>query len=200
MMTRGLLFVLPWLVQAIAAPQAPPPIQCEFRAFDGADEVTRETRVRVYHNGRKGNGTPTDSGGRIALGPGLYDVQMIRERNGQVRAIRWVDHLLIVRYPDEAGRHVEVTNFKPHYGALELRAGTATNYEAAAYPAGERSRPVASGKPGDGYLLLVVPAGRYDIRITPGSPSGPESWMADVDIPADRTRLKTIGPTRQMPE
>jgi hypothetical protein len=198
MMMGGLLFFLAWLVQAVSASQAAPPIQCEFRAFDGADEVTGETRVRVYANGRKGGGVPADSSGRIALTPGLYDVQVTRERDGQVRAIRWVDHLLIVRYPDEGGRHLEVTNFKPQYGALELRA-PAAEYEATAYAAGNRSRPVAGSRTGDGYLLLVVPAGRYDVRITPRSAGGTERWIADVDVPADRTRLKTIGPAK-MPE
>jgi len=194
-MTGGLLFLLAWLIQAVSAPQPPQPIRCEFRAFDGADDVTRETRVRVYPNGRKDGGVQTDSSGRIALTPGLYDVQMLRERDGQVKAIRWVEHLLVARYPDEGGRHLEVTNFRPQYGALELRAPGA-EYAAAAYAAGDRSRPVAGSTPGDGYLLLVVPAGRYDVRITPRSAGGTERWMTDVDIPADRTRLKTIAPAK----
>ncbi len=200
MMTGLLLCVFAWLVQAAPAAQAPARVQCEFRAFDGADDVTRETRVRVYPVGRREDGTPADNAGRVALAPGLYDVQIIRERGGKVSGIRWVEHLLIVHYPDEGGRHVEVTNFKPQYGALELKMADAAGYQAAAYAPGDRSRPVAASKPGDGYILIVVPAGRYDVRVTAASSAAPDTWLSDVDIPADRTRMRTIPPVKQIPE
>ncbi len=191
------LFILAWLVQT--PPSTPPaqPVACEFRVFDGADEVTGETRVRVYVNGQKENGVAADAAGRVPLRPGLYDVQLIRERNGQVTAIRWIEHLLIMRYPDEEGRHLEVANFKPQYGALELRTGAgATTDTAEAFAPGDRTRPIASSRPGDGYLLLVVPAGRYDVRVGPAGSAAAGAWLTDVDVPADRTRLRTLTPAK----
>lgn len=192
-MTTVLLFILAWLVQNASAPQAPRPVQCEFRAFDGADEVTRDTRITVYPNGRKEGGTPADKAGRVALLPGLYDVQVLRERDGRVVGIRWIEHLVIMRYPDEEDRHVEAVNFNPQYGALELKLANQVEYEAAAFPAGDHARPVAGSRPGDGYLLLVVPAGRYDVRVKATAPNAAETWLTDIDVPVDRTRLRTIG-------
>ncbi len=197
MMTTILLFILAWLVQNAPPPQISPPVQCEFRAFDGADEVTRDTRITVYPGGQKKNGTPADKAGRVALLPGLYDVQLLRERDGRVIGIRWVEHLVIMRYPDEADRHVEVVNFKPQYGALELKVASQAAYEAAAYPAGDHARPVDSSRPGQGYLLLVVPAGRYDVRVKPTESNAAETWLTDIEVPADRTRLRTIGAGKQ---
>jgi hypothetical protein len=202
--TTGAVFIL--LSVLAARPQVSPPaqaskpIQCELRVFDGSDEVTRETRVRVYPSGRKENGVPTDAAGRVQLLPGLYDVQMIRQRDGQVTGTRWIEHLLIMRYPDEEGHHLEVANFKPQYGALELKTGGQADYDADAFAAGDHSRPTATGKRGAGYVLLVVPAGRYDVRVKAASSNAPETWLTDIDIPADRTRLRTVGAGRQKQE
>src|SRR5512144_1743275 len=96
-------------------------IRCEFRVFDGSDEVSSTTRVRIYSKGQRDNAIPTDTSGHADLATGVYDVQAVRERDGQVAGIRWLSGLLIERYPDEAGSHLEVLNFKPQYGALELR-------------------------------------------------------------------------------
>ncbi len=192
MATIAPLFILAWLAQTPASPPPAQPIACEFRVFDGADEVTRETRVRVYVNGQKENGVPADAAGRVPLGPGLYDVQLIRERNGQVTAIRWIEHLLVMRYPDEEGGHLEVANFKPQYGALELRTADAAADTAEAFAPGDRTHPIASSKAGNGYLLLVVPAGRYDVRVRPTGSTAPGTWLTDVDVPAERTRLRTL--------
>ncbi len=179
----------PW--QA-TAPQPSPRITCEFRVFDGGDEVSRETRVLVYPSGRRENGVPIDASGRVPLEAGLYDVQAIRERNGQVTGIRWVEHLLIQRYPDEEGHHLEIINFNARYGALELKPGNSVEYDVAAFAAGDRTRAVATALPGVGYVLLVLPAGLYDLRIKARDASAPEKWLPEIDVPAGRTRLRTI--------
>ena len=197
--TTGALFILALLAQVGPPVQAAGPIQCEFRAFDGADEVTRETRVRVYPSGLKEGGIATDPAGHVPLAPGLYDVQVLRERDGRVTAIRWIEHLLIMRYPDEAGQHLEVVNFKSQYGALELKTSR-QDCEATAFAAGDRARPIATGKRGAGYVLLVAPAGRYDVRVKAATPNAPDIWLTDVDIPADRTRLRTLDAGRQNQE
>lgn len=190
------LFLLALLAQVPSPGEATSPITCEFRVFDGADEVTRETRVRVYVDGQKQDGAPTDAAGRIRLRPGLYDVQMIRERNGQVTSIRWIEHLLVMRYPDEEEGHLEVANFRPQYGALQLKIAQPSAVTADAFTAGDRGSPIAFAKSGDAYLLLVVPAGRYDVRVRPTGASAPGTWLTDLDVPADRTRVRTVGPVK----
>ncbi len=185
------------VVSGLVAPwrQAQPavPVACEFRVFDAADEISRETRVRIYPSGRRENPVRVEAG-RVSLAPGLYDVQAVRERDGRVTGMQWVEHLLIQRYPDEGGHHLEVINFKPQYGALELRTGGQGDYQATAFPAGDRARPVATGLAGAGYLLLVVPAGRYDVRVAGKGANAAEFWMPDIDVPQGRTRLRTIRP------
>jgi hypothetical protein len=190
-----LLFVLSVLTAPQASPAAQPsPIQCEFRVFDGGDEVSPSTRVRVYASGQRDNGVAADSTGHVQLAPGLYDVQALRERDGQVTGIRWVEHLLIQRYPDEQGHHLEVINFKPQYGALELRTVDQADYDVSAFPAGDRARLIATGLRGPGYRLLVVPAGRYDVRVRANGSNPADSWLPDIDVPVDRTRLRTLRP------
>jgi hypothetical protein len=178
--------------QPAGTPQAAR-VRCEFRVFDGSDEVSSSTRVRIYDKGQRDNAIAPDASGHVDLAPGVYDVQAVRERDGQVAGIRWLTGLLIQRYPDENGSHLEVLNFKPQYGALELRTGDA-DLDAAAFRAGDRTRPVATGLRGQGYLLLVLPAGRYDVSVRAKAPNGSERWLPDVDVPVDRTRLRTLQP------
>ena len=200
MATLGLIVLLSLSVpQGAPAAPSPGPVLCEFRAFDGADEVTRDTRVRVYPDGRRDDGVAADAAGRLSLQPGLYDVQVIRERDRQVTAIRWLEHMLVQRYPDEGGRHLEVINFKPTYGALQLKAAEQAGYEATAFAPGDHARPVAAGLAGQGYVLLVVPAGRYDVRVRSRVSAAPEVWLTDLDVPVDRTRLRLIRPPDATP-
>lgn len=200
MVDLTVFFVMSWLATGVQTPpaaQASTPVACEFRVFDGADEISRETRVLVYPSGRREKGLPIDAAGRVSVAPGLYDVQAVRERNGQVAGIRWLEHLLIQRYPDEEGHHLEIINFNPQYGALELRTSDEAEYDATAFSAGDSTRPVAPARRGARYLLFVVPAGRYDVRVKPGRPAGanvPETWLREIDVPAGRTRLRTIRP------
>jgi hypothetical protein len=202
MVDVSVLFITFWLAApspAAVATQAFGSITCEFRVFDGGNEISRETRVIVYPSGRSENGLRPDAAGRVSLAPGLYDVQAIRERGGQVAGIRRVEHLLIQRYPDEQGYHLEIINFNAQYGALELKTGGAVEYDAAAFTAGDRTRQVATALRGAGYLLFAVPAGRYDVRVKPAGASTPETWLTDIDVPQGRTRLRTFRPPDARP-
>ncbi|MBI2833772.1 MAG: hypothetical protein HYX76_05030, partial [Acidobacteria bacterium] len=106
--------------------------------------------------------------------------------------IRWSERLLVLDYPDEGGQHLEVTNFKSGFGALQLRPQPGVDVgqlSVAVFAGGDRV--VEAGKPrtGDGYLLFVLPAGKYDVLVAQG---GQSVWVADIDVPLDRTRLKQI--------
>jgi hypothetical protein len=190
--------------QAQPPPPGPPPlkdepIRCEFRVFDGEAEVTSESMVRIFPTGvREGGILITPSSGRLMIhvAPAIYDAQIVRQKQGQVSNIRWADQLVVMRYPDEGGEHLEVINFKPRFGALQIVGRDAANLDVAAFvPADPRSaggerRPVGRAQTGPGYQLFVLPAGRYDVRIRRPSDVG-ERWLLDVEVPADRTRLKS---------
>ena len=181
-----------------AAGQAAPPgasIRAEFRVFDGASEVSGVTRLRVRPSGSTETGIIVD-GSDLALNlkPGIYDVQAIRQESGHV-VVRWAEHLVIMAYPDEAGRHLEVINFSNGFGALQLRWSGGLMPD----PAGVT---VTISKPGDahptpahplrgaGYLLLVLPAGTYDVRVVQLGRS--EVALSAIELPPDRTRMKLI--------
>lgn len=183
-----------------APPDREAPIQCEFRVFDGEDEVTADSSVRMFPTGTRNDGIQVGtSEGRLVVHvpPAIYDAQVIRLKQGQVSNIRWSERLVVMRYPDENGRHLEVVNFRPRFGALQVIARGGAEFDMAAFapaspatPDSER-RPVGRIVKGVGYQLLVAPAGRYDVRIrTAGNDAG-ERWLLDVEIPSDRTRLKT---------
>ena len=109
----------------VVIPPGGPNVRLQVRVFDGVDDVTRETRVRLYPAGRRG--TPI----RLTLGPdrayeadvpvGLYDVQAVRMRAGSVAGVRWVERMLVQKYPDEYGRHLQVINLRDGFGALQIR-------------------------------------------------------------------------------
>ena len=54
---------------------------------------------------------------------------------------------------------------------------------------GDAAREVAKARPIGDDLLIVMPAGKYDVRVSLGDRS--TSWLREIDIPGDRTRLKT---------
>ena len=188
------------LIDATAAArqnaQSAAPIRTEFRVFDGVREVTADTRLRVRPSGSSERGRVIEgSEQQLELAPGIYDVQAVRQESGQVVGIRWAERLVIMPYPDEGGRHLEVINFTNSYGALQLKwpdgqpadpAGIAVTVSKAGEP-----RPVPSRvMSGLGYLLLVLPADTYDVKIArPGQES---IVLSGIEVPADRTRMKVI--------
>jgi hypothetical protein len=189
----GLLLLAP-----APQPAAEAPIQMVIRVFDGTTEVTDDARVNVYVAGTRESPLAAHlqpgTGLTVGVAPGMYDAQVIRQREGKVLNIRWAERLLVIRYPDEPGEHLQVINLKPGFGALQLRppAGAGTwpqNVQAAVYPTGdhqtEASKPIASG----GYLLFVLPAGKYDLQLRR---DGGMEWMNDIEVPLDRTRLRQV--------
>lgn len=171
-------------------------IRTEFRVFDGTSEVSAETRLRVRPSGSTETGRVVEGATLAAnLPPGIYDVQAVRQRSGEVISVRWAEKLVVMDYPDEGGRHLEVINFASEHGALQLRwpEGDTPDPAAIVVTATRQgdSRPTAA-RPlhGSGYALLVVPAGVYDIRIT--RPGRDPLVMASVEVPADRTRMKIV--------
>jgi hypothetical protein len=176
------------------------PVTAEFRVFAGTDEITATTRLRVMPTGTRDKPLTIAEGKRPVtdIVPGIYDVQALRVKHEGVVAIRWAERLVVMHYPDEGGRHLEVINFHPGYGALQVRSAkrSIADYEVAVFPAGDRTTAAAAPIEGEGYRLCILRTGRYDIRVRhAGAEKGvPDThWFLDVEVPADRTRLKVIG-------
>ena len=89
----------------------------------------------------------------------MYDAQIIREREGRVLNIRWAERLIVMPYPDEAGRHLEVINFQNGFGALEVRGHDPGDPEVAIFSAGSHDQEAAKRVGGTGYALFVVRRG-----------------------------------------
>jgi hypothetical protein len=185
----------------VVIPAGGPNVRLQLRVFDGVNEVTRDTRVRLFPAGRRG--TPI----RLTLGAdrayeadvpvGLYDVQAIRARSGGADAIagvRWVEHMLVQKYPDEYGRHLQVVHLREGFGALQIRPEGTTpvpvGWSAVATPPGVPATEVAKARSLGPDLLLVLPAGTYDVKIMLPTSAEP-TWISGIDIPDARTRLKT---------
>jgi hypothetical protein len=172
------------ILALIAFQEAPPRVTAEFRVFAGTEEITTTTRLRVMTTGSRDHSATVEEGKRLIIDvpPGIYDVQALRLRPEGIVAIRWAERLVMMHYPDEGGRHLEVINFKPGYGALQLRAtrGAVDAYDVTIFP---------------GYRLFVLAAGRYDIRVRHAGTqidAADTHWFLDVEVPPDRTRLKLI--------
>jgi hypothetical protein len=165
----------------------------ELRVFDGLEDVTSQTRISVHRAGERTAPVIQLSAGRPSISagipPGIYDVQAIRERDGRVLGIRWAQRLVVMAYPDEDGRHLEVINFQNGFGALEVRRRDRMPPEAALYSPGERTKTAAAAIPRPGCHLFVAPAGPYDLR-TGGA--GQEAWHNGLELPLDRTRLWVV--------
>ena len=188
-----MLRMLP-LLGALA--QAPAPsLTLEIRVFLGTEEVTGQTRVTIHRAGERNAAVAQGHGPHgpyaFTVPQGIYDAQIVREKDGRVLNIRWAERLIVMPYPDEGGRHLEVVNFTNGYGALQVRTARASGVpDVALFPVGERTSAAARlpDRSGDGYLLFVVPAGRYDLQVKDASPT----WHADLEVPLDRTRLWII--------
>lgn len=173
-----------------------PTVRLQLRVFDGVDDVTRETTLRVCPAGRREDPIT------LALGPdqafeadvvvGLYDVQAIRERAGEVTGVRWVERLLVQKYPDEFGRHLQVVNLRSGFGALQIRPAESTaapGWSAVASASGAPAAEITRARALGPDLLLVVPSGTYDVKVT--LPNAPPAWLTAIEIPDSRTRLRT---------
>ncbi len=181
----------------VVIPPGGPSVRLQLRVFDGVEDVTREARVRLYPTGRRDEPLKLTLGADQAyeadVPVGLYDVQAIRLKAGEVSGVRWVERLLVQKYPDEFGRHLQVVNLKSGFGALQIRpdadgAGPA-GWSAVATPPGAPETEVGKARALGPDLLLVVPSGTYDVKVV--VPSGAPTWISNLEIPDARTRLKT---------
>jgi hypothetical protein len=166
----------------------------EIRVFSGHEEVTRHTRLTIHNAGERNEALPhptTQGDGAVELlvPAGIYDLQAIHERDGRVVNIRWANRLVVMPYPDEGGRHLEVINFRNGFGALQVRSDEGPPPDVTIYEASKRDKPAGTAFAGSRYVLFVVPAGLYDLQVR----KGPKiSWMTGIEVPLDRTRLSII--------
>ena len=181
------------LVAAFAAQDPASPAQqltLELRVFNGSEEVTAQTRATIHRAGERGepmtHAAPAAGRVQLQIPAGIYDVQAIHERDGRVLNIRWANRLVVMAYPDEAGHHLEVINFKNGFGALQVRDPAGKPPDVAIYETGKRDKPAAAPVATSNYLLFVVRAGAYDVLARAG---GKSVWHTAVDVPVDRTRL-----------
>jgi hypothetical protein len=192
--------VLLTLAAAVTLMAPPARLTLIVRVFDGMDDVTADTRVQVYAAGDRR--TPvagvqkTPEGFTVPVDAGFYDAQVIHVRNGRVLGLRWAERLVVMAYPDEAGRHLEVVNLRPGFGALEVRGHTTPLPEVDLFAPGDHETPAATRIDGTGYALFVVPAGDYDLRVPQ---EGDVEWQAGLEVPVDRTRFLIVpsGQTRR---
>jgi hypothetical protein len=174
------------------------PVNVEFRVFAGTEEITASTRVRIMPTGTRDAPLTLTEGKRLlaSVAPGIYDVQALRVRSGGIIAIRWAERLVVMHYPDEAGRHLEVINFDEGYGALQLRAVKASigAYDVAVFPTGDRTTQAGDPRHAEDYRLCVLKAGSYDIRVRPAgrADDADARWLLHIEVPANRTRMKIL--------
>lgn len=180
-----------WLTMLSMAWQTAAPLALDVRVFRGATEVTRQTNVTVFPSGARTNGRPAPlvaSGARqLSLPVGRYDLQLIQHQDGKVSGIAWTTLRLLVAYPGEDGPHLEVLNFDTSWGALQIRDGGTRPSGSGPWSARllrKDGSEVARGVAGDGYQVLVAPAGTYDVAVDrPGMPER----MHGVEVRANMT-------------
>jgi hypothetical protein len=172
-------------------------LQLEIRVFDALEEATRDAAVRVYAAGDRSSPLPvsTEGGGYTAqVEPALYDVQVVWQPGGNIRAIRWAQALLVERYPGDAGRYIAAVNLKAGHGALQVRPltpGDTSSWQVVAFTRGSPGREVGRVVPGNGYVLVVLPVGRYDLMVRRG---GRSVLLSDLDVQADNTKPVRVAP------
>ena len=168
------------------------------RVFDELNEITAHCQIAVYPADTRDAPLVPDlrpgTGHHIEVEPGLYDLQITWRRPDDTVAIEWAEHLSVLWYPDEGGHHIEVINLQPVFGALLVRPPAAwldtdRDWRVSAFLHGGVGR--AGFEPVDGtdHLLFILPAGRYDLVAGLGST---ELRVTDVEVPAQRTRLKQL--------
>lgn len=178
--------------------QPAPPLSLSVRVFRGAVEVTRDTTVTVYEAGSRTQGTPVPQAGpherQLRLPAGRYDLQLMQQQDGKVVGISWTSLRLLVDYPGEFQRHLEVINFQRDWGALQIRQAGPLSDAPVAWSARltrADGSEVARGVPGDGYQLLVAPTGQYLLQVTRANGS---LVTQQVEVRDNLTYLKTFPP------
>lgn len=175
--------------------QAAPPLSLHVRVFRGQTEVTRNTTVTAFPAGQRTNGrqlaqTAESRERQLPLAAGQYDLQLVQHEDGKVSGIAWTTLRLLVEYPGEAGHHLEVLNFEKDWGALEVRPGGPHQSGAVSWRARlvrKDGTDVSKGVDGDGYQLVVAPAGTYDLVIE-GGPT--PTRVENVEVKANLTYVR----------
>ena len=179
--------------------QSSAPVELRVRVFDGLEEITAHCRLAVYPADTREAPLVPDlhpaTGYHLEVEPGLYDLQISRRGPDDTIAVEWADHLSVLRYPDEDGRHIEILNIQPAFGALLVRPpatwhDTDPDWRVSAFLHGGVGR--AGFEPidhGTDHRLFILPAGRYDLIASLGST---ELSVTDVEVPAQRTRLTLL--------
>jgi hypothetical protein len=174
----------------VATSKAQPHLTLELRLFHGTEEVSGQTRISLYRAGERGEPMAQLPSGSVQLEigvpQGIYDVQAIRERDGRVLNIRWALRLVVMPYPDESGHHLEVINFQNGFGALQVSTRDKSPSMVSIYKMDDHEKEAASPVSGRDYVLFVLPAGSYDLRISAGKTT---TWQNGIEVPLDRTRL-----------
>ena len=193
-MTATVLLLLAMVTSGVM--QAAPPLSLHVRVFRGHVEVTKETVVTVFPAGVRTNGqaAPVMPGGerQLPLGAGQYDLQLVQQQDGTVSGVAWTTLRLLVRYPGEAGRHLEVFNFEKDWGALQIRAEGPHQSGPVAWRARllrKDGSEAARGVDGDGYQVVVAPAGAYDLVI---DGAAAPVRMQDIEVKANLTYVRTF--------
>jgi hypothetical protein len=179
------------LVTALAA-FGPTTVTLQIRVFDGPEDVSSAARVVVFKAGDRQHPVAQSAAGGLLEAPlpeGLYDAQAIHEAEGRVMQIRWAERLVLMAYPDEEGRHLEIINFQSDYGALQARGRGAGTPDVDIFAAGARDHEAAHRIDGPDYALFVVKAGVYDLRVRR---DGEVKWHAGIEVPLDRTRFWVV--------
>ena len=183
---------------AVAFAQSTGPVELLVRVFDGIEDVTTHCRITVYSADTREVPLRPDlrpsTGHHIEVEPGLYDLQITRRDPGGTVQIDWAEHLSVLRYPDEAGRHVEIINLQPAFGALLVQPPVAwlktdPGWRVSAFLHGGVGRAGFEPAGGTDDRLFILPAGRYDLVAAHGST---EITVTDIEVPAQRTRLKLL--------
>jgi hypothetical protein len=192
------LFLL-WLGLTVGI-QAGAPLSLDVRVFRGATEVTGDTTVTVFPAGSRTNGRPAPLAGgerKLALPAGQYDIQLLQQSEGKVGSIAWTTLRLLADYPGEQQRHLEVLNFEKGWGALQIRPDGPRETGPVRWTTRllrKGGGEVARGVGGEGYQVIVAPAGTYDVEITQAN--GTTATLPGLEVRENLTYVRTFPVTR----
>ena len=186
-----------WLAALVIGLQPAPDLALDVRVFRGPAEVTADTTVTVYKAGNRTTGKPVPqvaSGERRVLLPaGQYDLRLVQQHDGKVIGISWTSLRLLVDYPGEFQQHLEVVNFDRGWGALQIRQAGAKETTKVAWASRllrADGSEAARGVAGEGYQVLVAPAGTYTVEVTRAD--GTRTRMGNVEVRENLTYVRTF--------